>query len=432
MRRTKTTRIAAAFIAAATIASLAACGSAGGGERPEGGPLRILTGSGPDTGEFRALEQIVAMYQDEVDADFEVEYETITDTDDLWKKLRMYLVADTLPDMFSLANGPIANELISQDKVVNMTEVLTKAGVYDQMNAALKDFFVSPDGNLYMVPSYRAGEMFLYRKDLFAQHGIDVPETWEAFLDACQTLADAGVTPYVLRGADSVMLLRFLSFPAWTTSGSEFIDAVQSGDQTFSDGRLGRAGAELLHDLGTGGYFVPGFQNMTLGDAIDAFSSGEGAITYGNTNFAATFSEQYDAGTVGYFGIPVDGAEKESTGSTFPVHGGKGIALNAETYEADESFRDFFDYYLAHIDEVLYEQGLLSWFDTPIPADALPPVLVDLGTEIQSQTTGWVSWDDKLDPEVLTTMGDEASRLIADQTTPDAFLEAVDAAIADQ
>lgn len=423
--------VSVATIAIALAATLGACGPSDG-QRADGAPFRILTGSGPDTGEFRALQTIVSMYQDEVDADFTVEYETITSTDDLWKKLRMYLVADNLPDMFSLANGPIADELVGQGKVVNMTDVLTEAGVYGEMNDALKDFFASPDGDLYMVPSYRAGEMFLYRKDIFEKYGLEVPTTWDEFIDVCQTLAEDGITPFVLRGADSVMLLRLLSFPAWTTSGGEFINAVRDGDQKFSDGDLGEAGADLLYTLGTNGYFVPGYQNMTLGDAVDAFVAGEGAITYGNTNFASTFAEQYDEGTIGYFGVPIDSGQAESTGSTFPVHGGKGIALNSMTYEANEKFRDFFDFYLAHIDEVSYDSGLLSWFDTEIPPGKLPNVLVDLGTEIQTQTTGWVSWDDKLEPEVLTTMGDEANRLIAGQTTPADFLAAVDAVMARQ
>ena len=40
------------------------------------------------------------------------------------------------------------------------------------------------------------GNGFLYNKALFRQAGIDsVPTNWTEFLDACQKLLDAGITP---------------------------------------------------------------------------------------------------------------------------------------------------------------------------------------------------------------------------------------------
>ncbi|WP_336633718.1 ABC transporter substrate-binding protein [Microbacterium sp. MMO-138] len=427
-------RAVAAFAVTATLgASLLAC-SASDGSSSSGGTgsetIRVLSGSGTAAPEFQAFDSIVKMYQKEVDPKFKVEYETIPKTDDLWNKLRTYAVSDQLPDIFSIANGPIADDLIKKHKILNMTQALGDMGKLTQMNSALKDFFTSPDGNLYMIPAYRAGEMFLYRKDIFAKYGLSVPKTWDEFVAVCQKLKDNGVTPYVMRGADSVMLLRFLAFPSWTTSGGKFITSVLGGKQKFSDGPLGADGAKLLNTLGTGGYFVPGYQNMTLSDVMEAFAGGQGAITYANTTFASKFEAQYESGTVGYFGVPLDGTQSKSTGSTFPVQGGKGWGINADAYKSNPVLKKFFDYYMKHVDQALYQAGLLSWLDTPIPADKLPKMLVDIGTDIKDQKTGWVSWDDKLKPAVLTTMGDQANKLAAGAISPSEFLSSIDTAMA--
>ena len=50
-----------------------------------------------------------------------MEYEVISATSDLWQKLQMYYTADTLPDIFAISNGTLAEEMIENSKLVNLT-----------------------------------------------------------------------------------------------------------------------------------------------------------------------------------------------------------------------------------------------------------------------------------------------------------------------
>ena len=83
----------------------------------------------------------------------------------------LYLASGDLPDVFNLMNGPIAEEMISDNKLVNMTEALQAEGKYDEMNQAVRDFFTAKDGNVYVLPSGRVAEFFAYRKPLFEKYG---------------------------------------------------------------------------------------------------------------------------------------------------------------------------------------------------------------------------------------------------------------------
>lgn len=399
------------------------------GESPAGGTYRVLSGYNDTEATQKIFNGIVKKYQDEVNPNFKVEIETIPNTNELWEKVRLYLQADNLPAIFSLSNGPIAEEMISRDLLVNMGDLLKETGHYDQMSEALRGFFTSKDGNLYMIPSSRAGEFFVYRKSTFTKYGLQPPTTWDEFLTTSQTLKDNGEIVYLMRGADAVMYLRFVSFPTWTTGGDSFITSLIKQEIQFEDDPAAMYGAELLQKLGGSGYFVPGYESLTMGDAVDTFVGGTGAMTYANTGFIHLMTDLYTSDEIGYFGVPVvDGAE--STGSTFPQHGGKSWVVNKKAYDSDPLLQDFMKFYLDNVDAQSYANGTLSWMDTPIPEGALDKMTEDIGNELQKQTVGWVSWDDKLQPATLTVVSDSSEKLAKAAITPQEFATAFNKAIA--
>ena len=409
--------------------SQAASGDSGA-NKGEAKVYRILSGSGEGVAAYEVMNAIVTRYQAEVNPDFQVEYEVITSTSDLWQKLKMYYTADKLPDIFAVSNGTLSEDMISKGKLVNMTDLLTQVGHYDDVASSMVDYFTSSDGQMYMIPSTFSGEFFVYRTATFAKYNLEVPTTWEEFLEVCQTLKDNGEIAYVMRGADYVQYLRFASFPTWTTNGRDFILGLVAGDYTYSESELGMYAAELLQKLGEGGYFVPGFENMTLSDVVDTFMSGTGAMMYANANYISKLSSMYDAGEIGWFAVPtVEG--KEGTGSTIPTHGGKAWAVNADSYNSDPVLQDFMKFFFDHVDEVSYEVGALSWYNSEIPAGALSNMMTDIGSEMKKQTVSWVSWDDRLTAATTTTVGDAAAQVVYGAITPEEFCQIFDKALAD-
>ena len=389
---------------------------------------RVLTNYADSNKTHMIFDTIVKRYQEEVDPDFDVEWEVITSTNNLWDKVRLYLASGDLPDVFNLMNGPIAEEMISGNKLVNMTEALQAEGKYDEMNQAVRDFFTAKDGNVYMLPSGRVAEFFAYRKPLFEKYGLSVPTTWEEFLQVCETLRDNGEVPYVMSGDSADMYLRFLSYPTWSVGGGTFLSGMINQEIHFADDASAMYGAELLQKLGTGDYFIPGYESLTMGDSIDTFIGGTGGITRVNSNYIYLLDEQYEAGEVGYFGIPVPEG-METTGCTFVQHGGKSWAFNQDTYSEDEGFQKFVSFYINHVDEVSYDTGCLSWYDSEIPDGKLSAFMQDIGNELKTQNVGWVSWDDKLQPTTFSTVSDASQQLAHGVITPEEFGETFDEAI---
>ena len=391
---------------------------------------RILSGFAENEANMKNLLWVIDKYQKEVDPDFKYELEIITSTNDLWEKVRLYLNGDTLPDIFSFYNGPLAEEMISRGLLVNMGELLKEVGLYDITNKALIDFFTSADGNMYMIPSSRTGEFFIYRKDVFDKYGLTAPTTWEEFINVCEVLKSNGEVAYNMRGADSVQYLRFLAFPGWTTTGGEFITTRLAGE-SFADSDLGMYCANLLYKLGTSGYFVPGYESLKMGDALDVFYGGTGAIAYTNTNnISEKLQEMYDAGQAGFFGIPVmEGVE--GTGTNWLQHGGKSWAVNAEVYNDDPVLADFVKFWLKNANEAAYANGALSWFDTEVPEGVFSNITAAVAVELQKATVGWVSWDDKMTAATLTEVGDAAEKLAHGVISPEEFAKIFDQTVED-
>lgn len=386
---------------------------------------RILSGSGPGNASYEAVNDVILQYQQEVNPDFNVEWEVITSTGDLWQKLQMYNTANDLPAIFSISNGAISEEMIKQGRLLNITDLLNELGHGDEMVDSLVDYFMAEDGELYMFPSGFNSEFFVYRKAIFEKYNIEIPTTWNEFLDVCETLKQNGEVPYVMRGADYVQYLRFLSFPTWTTYGRQFIFDLLAGKFTYTESDLGLYAAELMQKLGQGGYFVPGYENMALTDVVDTFSSGAGVMMFANSNYVNRLSDLYDNGEIGFFGVPiVDG--REGTGSTYPTHGGKAWAINAELYENDPVFQDFISYLFDHLDQAYYDNGALSWYKSEIPEGAVPNMLADLAVEMQKQTVSWVSWDDRLSAATTTAIGDAGAMVAYGAMTPEEFCAVFD------
>ncbi|UEJ81575.1 substrate-binding domain-containing protein [Brachybacterium halotolerans subsp. kimchii] len=59
----------------------------------------------------------------------------------------------------------------------------------------LADWYPTYEGRTSVIPYSVTGASVIYNKSIFAHHGLEVPTTWDDFLDVCQELKKAGATP---------------------------------------------------------------------------------------------------------------------------------------------------------------------------------------------------------------------------------------------
>lgn len=310
----------AAVVTAASL--LAGCGSssatAGGlGETAGAGSQRkkitaLLKGS--ETSESNMIYgKAIKDFCQQKGLDCEIEL-VPTDADYI-TKLQLYINSNSLPDIYGCANGSLSAAAQEIDAMVNIGEELKKIGKYDSMNQAIIDFLTdAKDGQMYLMPNALYAEYFAYRKDTFGQYGLEVPKTWDEFLNVCKVLKDNGEIPLIVGGKENWQLMRYLSFAPWRVTHDGFITGYISGEDSFEKNEAAKAGAGLLYTLGTEGYFQPGFLSTDNTANGELFYGGTGAMMYSGSGDIAKADELYGNGQLGFFPVPdVDGMENMET-----------------------------------------------------------------------------------------------------------------------
>ena len=246
--------------------------------------------------QYQIFNDLLTRFCDEKGLEHEIEL--VNGDADYVTKLQLYINSNTLPDIFGCPNGALSSACKDIDALVDVGAELKRNGYYDKMNGAVIDFLTdADDGNLYLFPQGLYCEYFYYRKDLFQKAGItDTPTNWTEFEDDCQKLLDSGEIPVIVGGKDNWQLMRYLSFAPWRVTGPEFIMGYQNGTEKFSENKAAQAGVDVLYDLGTKGYFEPGFASVDYTSASDLFYGGTGAIFYSGSGQIAQAEEMYDNG----------------------------------------------------------------------------------------------------------------------------------------
>ena len=157
---------------------------------------------------------------------------------DLYTTLITQATAGTLPDIFTMTEAYSANCLEMGMSVSNMDQLLGEEYLNGLMPAAVENATV--DGTLVYMPWQNNITAMVYRKDLFEEKGIEIPKTWEQFLEAAKALTedldgDGKTDRYGCAFAgtrnDSAES-RFQTFAL--TYGCDFV--TDNGDGTFTSG----------------------------------------------------------------------------------------------------------------------------------------------------------------------------------------------------
>lgn len=139
--------------------------------------------------------------------------------------LQTKFATDDLPDIIQVYKPQWVEAYVnSLDKLVDLTG-LESTAEYDEN--VLNGTFIFND-KLYAMPidSIVLSGVF-YNKKVFADAGVEIPQTWEDLLDICKTLKEKGITPVYYSGKD-----------AWSvqppTIGGMVSDAAAKGIDTFA------------------------------------------------------------------------------------------------------------------------------------------------------------------------------------------------------
>jgi len=229
-------------------------------------------------------------------------------------KVRVSVGSAQSPDVFFSWSGSFASSLVATGNVQPLDDLLSKKPeLKDQFYASQMDP-MQVDGKQVGLPIGMIGKFFFYNKKLFAQHGLEVPATWEELIALCEKAKKAGLVPISYAAKDQWTIAHWVG-----TLNQRVLDpAVTQKDYEPKTGEFTDEGyvkaLELFQQLFP--FMTPNANAVAHQDARDAFGAGKSALMYLEGAEYNYFPKDFEWGTFNFPSVPNGkGDPKQLTGA---------------------------------------------------------------------------------------------------------------------
>jgi len=338
------------------------------------------------------------------------------------------------PDISQINNGENSmGPLVRAGLIVPMDDYAEQYGWNDLLSPGLiarnrytEDGTTIGEGTLWGVSSTAEIVGFYYNKQIFADNGVEIPETFADLEAAMQTFKDNGVTPLVFGNLDPWPASHLFGEILGTMTTREYLDGLiyRQGNKSWETDEIKQAAAKL-QEWKQNGYLLQGFEGISPDDAVSLFAAGQGAMLMQGSWDAPNVAVQMNE-NAGFFLMP----PQEAGGTVLHVGGvgiPYGITQNAENPDLAAEFINFLVSERAL--ELMVEQSAL-------PGQTVPAEMITPDTLAGDLYTAWNAANeadaighylDWATPTFYDTLNAELQRLLGDQTTPEAFAQALQA-----
>jgi raffinose/stachyose/melibiose transport system substrate-binding protein len=151
--------------------------------------------------------------------------------------------------------------------------------------------------------------VMVYNKTLFKELGIDqVPTTYDDLKADCKTIADAGITPWFMPGADGWQhqLAFFQIGGVYTEDNPTLYDDLNNNKATFADNKKMLEVLGQFKELSDAGYFGEDWIGTDSSNMVNEFGDRTCAMAMANSSFIKQIQDETDTkDEFGLFLIPL-------------------------------------------------------------------------------------------------------------------------------
>ncbi len=246
--------------------------------------------------------------------------------------LRTRLVKGDVPDVLTFnANGTFG-ELATAGIFSDFAEEPVLDDVKGEYVDVIKALGASSEGAVNGVPFAANASGVLYNVELFSEHDVEVPQTFDELIAAAETFEAAEVTPFYGMLAEAWTAQSPLAPLTSQTAPEGFFEARFAGDATFSEGW--REAAEKLATLFE--HTQPNAGATGYQDGTRAFAEGKSAMLLLG-NYAVPQIRSFEPEfTIGSFALP---ATDDAASTTLVSGVDVVLATGAESPHQEEAKR---------------------------------------------------------------------------------------------
>lgn len=285
-------------------------------------------------------EEYKGYFEDAI-ADFEdanpgvhIEYENISDQA-IKEKLAVLASGGDLPDIFFAWGGECLNRFSRAGRLLDLTPYMDEDPEW--RDSFLPSFLSSSvlDGKNYAVP-YRSSVLYwVYNKQVFADNNLEVPETWDEFINVCETLKGNDVTPIAFGNSDQWYTMWYVG-----QFNASYVDHdVRTADYNPASGEFTDEGylkaIQTFLDLNDAGYLGTNVNSKDYYQVREEFAAGKYGLILDATSQFSFYTDSMGDDAYGYFKIPVPSDATGDEAESIVTGGSENYAVSAECEHPD-------------------------------------------------------------------------------------------------
>lgn len=238
---------------------------------------------GPNHADVTEIEIVqykleAADYFEQVEKEFNASHDdihlSIQSPNDASTILRTRFIREDYPDIIGIGGDINYSYYVDAEILADISDYPGLSDIkpaYRKIDEALK--FVPVEGS-YAVPYAANAAGILYNRELFSEHGWEIPETWQELIALCEEIRSAGILPFEFGFKDTWTTLAPWNAMAVDLAPSDVAKQVNRGETTFQEAYRETAEKYLeLLQYGPDDPFAYGYN-----DACTAFARGESAM----------------------------------------------------------------------------------------------------------------------------------------------------------
>ena len=230
-----------------------------------------------------------------------------TMTGNVNEALQPKAASNSLPDLMSINADSFGNALADEGKLADLSS--TKA--WENMLDSLKPEWTSEKGKHFGISGGFASTLIYYNKSLFEKAGIkSLPQNWEEFLSACESLKKAGITPLILEGAGVGCIGN-----CWYSYGlaldvvsksADYKKDIREGTFNFNTPEMAKVFGRIK-ELADAKFVNEDYMSTDYNGGLQMFTQGKAAMIFNGTWVGGTVTEVKEFET-GAFLPPINSA----------------------------------------------------------------------------------------------------------------------------
>lgn len=261
-------RKAAVSVLLAGIMLIAMCLSACGTDENAGKTVVELVQYKPEAvGVFEKLEEEFNATHDDIVL-------KIDSPNDAMTILKTRFIRENYPDIIGIGGDINYSYFVDSDILADVSDYQGLSSIKQSYLDILENLEFVPTEGTFGVPYVANAAGVLYNRDMFEEHGWEIPETWDEFMELCEEIKSEGVLPMYFGFKDTWTCLAPWNALAVDLAPADVCKQVNRGETKFTDEYREIAEKMLqLVEYGEEGPFAYGYN-----DACTAFANGECAM----------------------------------------------------------------------------------------------------------------------------------------------------------